>query len=49
MKTLYKIKKGLDLTLKGEAVLQLAMAQMSDEYDANRLSWNSASPCGERR
>ena len=32
MKTLYKIKKGLDLTLKGEAVLQLAMAQMSDEY-----------------
>ena len=32
MKTLYKIKKGLDLTLKGEAVLQLATAQMSGEY-----------------
>lgn len=32
MKTLYKIKKGLDLTLKGEAVAELTTAALSGEY-----------------
>ena len=32
MKTLYKIKKGLDLTLKGEATEQLTSATQSAEY-----------------
>ena len=32
MKTLYKIKKGLDLKLKGEATDKLSAAALSDEY-----------------
>lgn len=32
MRTLYKIKKGLDLKLEGEAVKNLTVATLSDEY-----------------
>ena len=32
MKTLYKIKKGLDLKLKGEATAKLSAAALSSEY-----------------
>lgn len=32
MKTLYKIKKGLDLKLEGEAVANLTFAPLSEEY-----------------
>ena len=32
MKTLYKIKKGLDLRLEGEAELKLAKAGLSEDY-----------------
>ena len=32
MKTLYKIKKGLDLRLQGEAELKLVKAGLSEEY-----------------